>query len=127
MSNGKYTITLDEANQIVFVVVSGDIDKKLGEEIITSARIKATEHSCHILYNVTQANVKVSLTDWFFLPRTLPVLQNQKNRTIKAAVIILPGDQEVAYNFYETVTHNVGINLRVFTNEQEAIKWLKGK
>jgi len=125
MDKGDYTITLDTEKEIVNVVARGELDKKLGEEIITNARTAATEHHYHILYDVTQAKVEVTLIDWFFLPRTLPVLQNSEIRIIKAAVLIPPGDQESAYRFYETVTHNIGMNLRIFFKEEEAIKWLK--
>jgi len=126
MVKGEYDIKLDNENEIVRVVVSGELDKKLGEEIITNARTAATEHKYNILYDVTQATVLVSLIDWFFLPRTLPVLQNLEIRIIRAAVLIPAGDQERAYNFYETVTYNVGMNLRIFFKEEEAISWLKG-
>jgi hypothetical protein len=124
MGKGEYNITLDNENKIVRVVAFGELDKKLGEEIITNARTTATEHKYNILYDVAQAIVLVSLIDWFFLPRTLPVLQNQEMRTIRAAVLIPAGDQERAYKFYETVTHNVGMDLRIFLKEDEAVKWL---
>jgi hypothetical protein len=125
MSKGEYNIKLDNENGIVLVVARGELNKKLGEEIITNARTTAREHKYNILYDVTQATVLVSLIDWFFLPRTLPVLQNLEIRIIRAAVLIPAGDQEITYKFYETVTHNVGMDLRIFLKEDEAIKWLK--
>jgi hypothetical protein len=124
MEKGEYTITLDTEKEIVTVVARGKLDKKLGEEIISYARKAASEHRYQILYDVTQSKVDVSLIDWFFLPRTLPVLQNSETRIIRAAVLIPPGDQESAYRFYETVTHNIGMNLRIFFKEEEAIRWL---
>ena len=125
MVKGEYDIKLDNQNRIVRVVASGELDKKLGEEIITNARIKAYEQKYNILYDVSQTKVLVSIIDWFFLPRTLPVLQNVDMRSIRAAVLIPAGDQERAYKFYETVTHNVGMDLRIFLKEDEAVKWLK--
>jgi hypothetical protein len=126
MTKGKYVITLDKKNHIVHVVVQGDLVKELGKEIITKARVTAAEHQYFILYDVTHVRINASLVDWFFLPRTLPVYRNNKTRQIKTALLISPGNQEREYNFYETVTHNLGINLRVFLNETEAIEWLKG-
>jgi len=125
MDKAEYTVTLDTEKGIVNVIACGEIGKKLGEEIITNARTAATKHQYHILYDVTQAKVEVSIADWFLLPRKLPVLQNLQIRTIKAAVLIPPGDQESAYKFYENVTHNIGMKLRIFFKEEEAIKWLK--
>ena len=49
MDKGVYNITLDNENQIVCVVAFGELDKKLGEEIITNARITANEQKYNIL------------------------------------------------------------------------------
>ena len=125
MDRGEYTITLDDENGIVRVVARGELSKALGEEIVTGARTAAAEHQYHILCDARNADVKVSLADWFFLPRTLPILKNIKIRTIKTAVIISSGNHEKIYDFYETVTQNIGMNFRVFLEEQEALNWLK--
>ena len=125
MSKAKYTITPDAENEIVRVVAHGDLSKELGEEIITRARETAAEHHYNILCDARQAEVKVTLADWFFLPRTLAVFRNAKIRAIKTAVVISPGNHERIYGFYETVTHNLGMSLRVFLEEKAALDWLK--
>ena len=125
MSKREYTITLDTENGIVRVVARGELVKESGEEIITKARMTAAEHQYHILCDVRQAEVKVSIADWFFLPRTLPVYKNNKTRIIKTALIISPRNQESEYRFYETVAQNEGMNLRVFLKEEEAVEWIK--
>ncbi len=99
----------------------------MGEEIITNARKTAVINKYQILYDVTKANVDVSIPDWFFLPRTLPVLQDPKLRIIRAAVLIPHGNQERDYSFYENVTHNVGMDLKIFFEEEDALIWLKGE
>ena len=124
MNKGEYTITLDTDNGIVHVVARGEIVKELGEEIITNARKTAAEHHYPILCDVIHADVKVSFLDWFYLPRTLPVYKNNKIRLIKAALLVSPGKHKREYSFYETVTHNLGMNLKVFLKEKEAIEWL---
>ena len=121
---GEYKITIDDSKKIVRVVATGDFDKYLGDEMITKTRTTAGEHGYNIYCDATKAKVNVSVIDWFHLPRTLPVLQDQKIRQIKTAILI-PSDKQVDnYKFYETVTYNVGMNLRVFLNEDEAINWL---
>ena len=126
MSKAEYNITLDRENGIVRVVARGEIVKAMGEEIITKARTTAAEHQYHIFYDVRDTKTLVSFADWFFLPRTLDVFKKSKVRMIKAAVLISPGDHEKAYKFYETVTHNLGMNLRIFLEENEAVAWLRG-
>ena len=125
MSKGEYKITLDNEHKIVRVAASGDINKKLGEEIITNARTEAAKHKYSILCDVSKADAKVSLKDWFFLPRTLPVLKNPETSYIAAAILIPIGKQEQAYHFYEAVTQNIGMKLKMFVNEKDAIKWLQ--
>lgn len=127
MSKGEYTVTVDKTNSIIRVVASGDFDKPLGDKMITETRTTAGKYGFNIFCDATKAKVKVPVIEWFLLPRTLPILQDQKIRTIKAAVLIPKGVQEENYKFYENVTHNVGMNLKVFLNEEEAIKWLKAK
>ena len=125
MSKGEYAITLDTENNIVHVVARGELDKKLGEEIITKTRLMAADLQYPILCDVSGAEVKVSFTDWFFLPRTLPIFKDIKIRIIKVALLISPGNQEGEYSFYETVARNEGMFLRLFSMEKEAVEWLK--
>jgi len=127
MNMGEYKITVDHSNAIVRVVASGNFDKKLGDEMITETRSTAGKHGYNIFCDATKAKVKVSVIEWFLLPRTLPVLQDKEIRTIRAAVLIPSDEQKENYKFYETVTHNVGMNLRVFFKEEEAIDWLMNK
>jgi len=124
MNLGEYKITVDHSIKVVCVVASGNFEKKLGDEMITKTRITASEHGYNILCDATKAKVNVSVIEWFLLPRTLPVLQNQKIRSIKAAVLIPSDEQKENFKFYETVTYNVGMNLRVFFKEEDAINWL---
>jgi hypothetical protein len=125
MSKGEYTITLDTDNKIVHVLAHGELSKELGEEIITKARATAAEHQYNIFCDVRHAEVKVPFADWFFLPRRLAIFKDAKIRAIKVAVLISPGKREKIYGFYETVTHNLGMKLRVFLQEKEALEWLK--
>jgi hypothetical protein len=125
MGKGEYTITLDSKNRIVHVVARGELVKELGEEIITKARRTAASHHYHILCDVRQSEFKVSIAEWFFLPRTLPVYKTSKTRIIKTALLISPGNQEEQYNFYETVMQNMGMNLKTFLKEKEAVEWLR--
>jgi hypothetical protein len=125
MADGEYTVTLDTENNIVHVVVQGVLTKELGEEIITNARAAAAEHKYRILCDVRGVDVKVPLADWFFLPRTLPIFKDAKIRTIRSAVLVSPGTHKRVYDFYETVTHNLGMSVRVFLDEDKAVDWLK--
>ena len=124
MGKDQYSITLDDEKRLVRVVASGDIVREVGNEIITKALATAAEHHYHIFCDVRQATVKVTLADWFFLPRTLAIFKNKEVRSISTAIVIAPGKQEDDYRFYETVVYNLGMELKVFKNEKDALDWL---
>jgi hypothetical protein len=119
----QYQISLDDNLKIVRVIVYGDLPQPLGEEIITKARLLAAEHAAGILYDVRQATPRVPFSRWFFMPRELEVFKKGPTRDIKAAIVI-PGEGENEYRFYETVTSNVGLSVRIFLDQGEAEEWL---
>jgi len=123
MSDKQYEITLDKERCIVRLIVRGELEKDLGEKIITQARTKASETLYNILCDVRQAKVKAVLADWFYLPRKLDIYP--KTHAVKTAILITPGQQESEYRFFETVAHNLGINIRIFLQEKDALEWLK--
>jgi hypothetical protein len=125
MSTGQYTITLDHERGLVHVVAEGDFNKDAGEELITHARKEAGEHHYNIICDVRQATMNVDFSDWFFLPRTLGVYRNAKLRRIKTALVVSAERQERIFRFFETVTANLGMNIRIFFLEEDALEWLR--
>lgn len=124
MNNGQYTITLDPERGLVRVVARGVFDRVLGEELITSARKTAAKHHYNILCDVRESHTRAGLADWYFLPRRLLVYLGSKTRGIKTAIIVATGEQERTYRFFETVTRNLGMNIRIFLRQEEALEWL---
>ena len=123
MSNKQYEIILDEEQRIIRINVYGELEKDVGEKIITEARTKAAKNQYNALYDVRQAKINAAFVDWFYLPRKLEVYS--KTKAVKTAILITPGVQEKEYSFFETVTHNLGINNKIFMKEKDAIEWLK--
>jgi hypothetical protein len=87
--------------------------------------LKAAAYDYPILCDVRQSKTKVTLADWFYLPRTLEVYKGMKTRFLKTALLINAGEQEGVYKFFETVTRNLGLNIRIFLYEQEDLDWLR--
>jgi hypothetical protein len=127
MSDGQYTITLDHERGLVHVIAQGEFDRDLGDEMITTARKKAAEYHYHILCDARQSKAKVAFSDWFLLPRRLAVYRNVKTRYIKTAIVVTTGKQEKVYRFFEIVTRNLGMNIRIFFREEDALEWLSSK
>jgi len=124
MDKGQYTITLEHERGLVRVRAVGEFNLKLGMALITDARQNAAAHRYNILCDVRESRAHVSLADWFYLPRRLGVYKSMQTRSVKTAIVVTPGRQEKAYRFFETVTSNVGLNIRVFLREEEALAWL---
>jgi hypothetical protein len=124
----SYNIEIDDELQLIRTVVTGTIKAGNGEHIITESRNAATENGYDILYDMTGSAAKISITSWFQLPRTLDVFKHATARLIKAAIIIPQDDQSIEnYKFFETVTRNLGLSIKVFFTEGEALKWLDRK
>lgn len=127
MGKGQYTITLDHERRLVYSKAEGEIDKALGQELITKGREKAAEYQYNILCNVQNSRATVNLVDWFFLPRTLKVYRDDQTRFFKAAIVANKGKQENAYRFFENVAFNVGLRIKIFVCEKDALEWLENK
>ena len=126
--SSSYEVLLDHENFLVKITAFGELYQKDGEEIITVARTTAAEYGYNVFYDIRQATTTVAFASWFHLPRKLEVFKDMKTRRVKAAILASKQDKAVGdYKFYETVTQNIGIQLRVFFNEDEALTWLKGK
>lgn len=124
----SYTIEIDNDVQLIRVEVFGEILQNDGERIITEARTAAGENGYDIVYDMRRSNTKVSILDWFRLPRNLDVFMQAKARLIRAAVIISKDDESLEeYRFFETVTRNLGFSLKIFFNEEDALVWLDRK
>jgi hypothetical protein len=120
-----FEVYLDSERRLVRVVASGELFQKDGEKIISIAREKAAENGFDILYDIRAATTTVAFASWYKLPRELEVFKNPRARQAKTAVIVSRTDKALKdYKFYEIVTENVGIKLRVFFEENEALAWL---
>ncbi len=124
MNKYQYSITLDPKRHLVLVVAQGELVRAEGQQIVIKSLAIAAEQQYDIFCDVRQALVKVSLVDWFYMPRTLKIFRNEKVRAIRTAVLIAPGKQEEDYKFYETVVYNLGMSLKVFITEKDALEWL---
>ena len=118
----KFEISYDSDRNLTHVVVEGDLYKEEGDEIIRQSREAAAANQSSLLYDVREARSRVSLADWFFLPRRLDVLQDPKAKSPKVALVV-SAEELGDYRFYEDVAQNAGLSLRVFLNETEALAW----
>ncbi|MGC2238095.1 MAG: hypothetical protein WA584_18180 [Pyrinomonadaceae bacterium] len=124
----SFEVFIDAELRLVKVTAFGEFFQKDGEEIITTARKAAAEHDYNIIYDMRQATTTVAFASWFNLPRNLDVFKDIEPWRTRVAVLASKQDKALNdYKFYETVTGNLGLKIRVFFEETEAMKWLGEK
>ncbi|CAN5437682.1 hypothetical protein BH10ACI1_BH10ACI1_19140 [soil metagenome] len=121
-------LILDNERKLVKITAVGEFFQSDGEKLITLARTEAAEHGYNVLYDIRQATASVPFASWFELPGKLEVFKDPKKRQVRAAILASQNDKAVhEYEFYELVTDNLGINIRIFFKESEALEWLGKK
>lgn len=121
-----FELSVDHELKLIRITVIGELFHKEGKEIITTGRTTAAEYGYDVLYDMRQGTTTVNFSEWYFLPRDLKVFQIKKTKDVKAAVLVSPQDKAAeGYKFYENVTTNMGISVRIFLDESEAIEWLR--
>jgi hypothetical protein len=75
-----------------------------------------------LLVDVCQLEGRVSLSQTFFNIRSYPTA----GAALRTAIVELPENMEQA-NFHDTAASNMGFNIRHFTEEKEALAWLRGE
>ncbi len=124
----SYSIKLDNDLQLVRVEVIGVLNQTAGKQIITEARSAASENGYDLLYDMRRCAIKVSISNWFRLPRDLDVFKQAAARLVKAAIVISKTDKAIdEYIFFENVARNLGFSLKIHFTEDEALPWLDRK
>lgn len=91
----------------------------------TQARKVAAENGLPLLYDIRGAHAgKVESTDIFWMPRTIPVLQEPAAARVRVATLH-DASQRPLVHFWETAFRNAGLNARAFEDEEAALAWLK--
>ncbi len=122
MSAHTYEITIDEEKRLVHLVVTGELDKFEGQQVIKETRAKAAETNYNILCDITGGTVKATMADWYYLARNKDIYPSRPSG--KTAILINPDARKI-YKFVQDVTRNAGLNIRIFLKKEDALDWLK--
>ena len=122
MGDYSYVISLDDESRMIRLVVKGEISKSEGERIIVEARNRAAENEYDILCDLTDASIKATMADWFYLVRNKEIYPSIP--TEKTAILVSPESWK-SFKFIENVTRNVGLKIRIFLQEEDALEFLK--
>ena len=122
-----YTVNFLDSEGIVTVVNSGVLEyKDYSEQAREAHELSLTKDSYLFLADCTKMVNNADLFEILDLPGLYERIK--VSRSIKVAVLL---SEDAATNedirFYETVCLNRGWNVKVFSNQDSALVWLKGQ
>ena len=120
----EFEIGSDAESRIVTCTASGELDLGEGARMAREARKRSHELGYGLLYDVRAVSVKASLVDAYDFPRRIDELyEKPEHRSARAAILFEKDD--AFWRFFETVVRNLRLMVRIFQDQQEALRWLR--
>ena len=121
-----HTTAYNPAAGMIETVVQGKITSSEAKEIISEIIHAATESDCFFcLTDYRQAIIDMSTSDIYNIPKIISNKQASTGlylKNFKRAIVVEKGLKD--FQFLETVTLNMGQHIKLFTDMDEAKKWL---
>lgn len=122
----KYSVTFDEPTRITVIKYSGMADASDIEEAACEAARYAQTHQCKkVLIDVSDMQWTLSTKNIYDLPKSMAKAMREKGielGTFKRALVVSTQSGEA--DFLETVSVNVGQQVKVFDDVDKARAWL---
>lgn len=121
-----YDVDIDNENKAVLCTCRGTLDLASAKSMIRDVRKRAFELDYGLLYDVTNVSLGVKILDAYTFPRDMEnIYEDFRHRRGKAAVVY-KNDRDF-WEFFETTARNTGVDVMVFRETEEALKWLHGE
>lgn len=122
MSDPTYTIAVSWNNDILVLTLSGISDKQNIEAMIGKiVGLCLQNRPARLLLDSRELNGRPGILDTYQLMKGIPIEDNFI--VPKIAVIDTPENRNI-FSFHETKIRNIGLDIRFFTAEDEALLWL---
>ena len=122
----SHEITFDREKQLIKMRFHGDLTLKAIKEVVAELAQVVKETNCSSLLNdFRDANVKLSTADVYDLPKIMQDIYAASGISIfslKRAAVLVRDLRDA--RFFETVSANRGHSVKVFSDIEEASKWL---
>jgi hypothetical protein len=119
----KIDVSFDEEHNCVIGRFEGDMTMAAAKKYISEIVKVAKKHPCQrFLNDIREANLLLSVFDIYELPG-LVVMEGYDHRWRRAFLVSATTDLD-KQEFCELVASNRGINVRTFTDYDQAIQWL---
>jgi hypothetical protein len=118
----SYEVTYDPERDCIVTRIDGRLDMPVAKGFLAElARVISTSGCERILDDLRGAELTLSMQTLYFAPRLVP---EAGIPPASKSAIVVPEQDWSAYSFLETVARNLGQNIRVFTDPDEASGWL---
>ena len=117
-----YSITPSDDGKYIILKVTGDFNRKLAIQYdLESHALGKSLGISRYLVDLTEArNTNTTVEDYEFAYRDMKT--PEIDRMAVVAILVSPGDH--SHDFTETVTRNAGLNTKLFTDRDLAIRYL---
>jgi hypothetical protein len=120
----EYSVTMSESKKYVMIRVMVPVTRDIALRFTRDAKAMAEMGGTRIdrfLFDMSKAhNIAGVGSNYDFAYSDMAKLE--VDRSARSAVLVGPTDS--THDFPELVLRNAGYNVRVFTNEEEAVAWL---
>ena len=122
----KYKIHYDKENDCLIGKFTGALDKETVRKYGENAAKLSLKHICkQLISDISGVQIELSTIELFELPSLMELAGI--DRTWKRVVLIGSDESGADPHFFENVALNRGYNVKVCTDFDEAINWLKSE
>ena len=117
-----YELTLEDRKKYLYVLVSGELNRKTDREIDTEIRSECESRALDkVLIDIRECSSRISYLDNFVAATTY---RQRMGSYIKVIAIVDSGKHRQSSELFELAAVNKGARLRFFTSSIDAEKWL---
>ena len=115
-------IVLDDLS-IVRININGVMDIDVLNQIVDKSSKLPKVAGYSRVYDFRNCVVAMNVLELYQFPRMSKHMQSIRSKVMKVALLARNGNED-KIKFYETTAVNVGFNIKVFSDDNEAIKWI---
>ena len=124
----EFTTDIDHELGLILIRVRGEMNTTNAKDVSLRAREEAHMHGYGILYDFRAVKLDTSFADLYRYPREALALTDKALKAPRGSILISKGKDEAQWKFFEEATQNMGVNDRVFIeDEKAALEWASGK
>jgi len=119
----KYELTYDVERNLIIGHICGEFDSSLVTKMASDLADMIQKHDCYRLLNdLRSAKITPSTLEIYAMPRN--VAKSREAMRCKRALVVSGSLND--YHFLETVSANLGQQLKIFIDIDTAVDWLMG-